>query len=303
MGGVVDYQHKLTGKIGDAINRQSRYHSSPFDVFLDHLMHYLMIEPMQKEVCPHMTHIVAEAMTVWGDQMDDQGRTWYDMLGWLYEYIASNYKRKGMGQFFTPPYLCDMMVRINNPVICERTNKNNVITGPTTIQDPACGSGRMLLAAASSWINAQQEEDYRYVDGFYMCANDLDAMCTKMTAINFVLHGLTGEVTCANGLWMEDDYRFGYQIETIPIWKYCMKMYNTLAKQVERGDSYEELDYFLNSMGGDKRAAIFELRTLAEACRLGKHYDSCLQMVKNKIHYYICYSDIDGKATYHSPPG
>lgn len=44
--------------------------------------------------------------------------------------------------------------------------------------------------------------------------NDIDPICTKMTAVNMALNGVVGEVLCMNGLDITGEtYRFGYQVE------------------------------------------------------------------------------------------
>lgn len=41
---------------------------------------------------------------------------WFDALGTLYEQIASNSKASFLGQFFTPPTVCDFMAQIQRPL-------------------------------------------------------------------------------------------------------------------------------------------------------------------------------------------
>jgi type I restriction enzyme M protein len=115
---------------------------------------------------------------------------WFDVLGTTYEIIASGSKRSGLGQFFTPKTVCDFMAKIQAP------------EEPVTdlrVNDPACGSGRTLLAFNS------------VAPGNFLYGDDLDPICTKMAAINLAIHGCKGQACNTNSLWPED-WRFGYQV-------------------------------------------------------------------------------------------
>lgn len=106
---------------------------------------------------------------------------WFDPFGHMYQTLASRSKASKLGQFFTPETVCNMIAKMNIPKDCIEQ----------LIGDPACGSGRMLLAAHS--INRMNH----YV------AQDLDKMCCKMTAINMALHCMSGIVIYGNTLSME----------------------------------------------------------------------------------------------------
>ena len=89
------------------------------------------------------------------------------------------------GQFLTPMPVCRMtakMTMANIELPADRRIK---------INDPCCGSGRMLLAAAEIHRDA----------AFY--AQDVDARCVKMTTINLALRGLFGYVVHGNTLTLE----------------------------------------------------------------------------------------------------
>ena len=137
-----------------------------------------------------MTHewvMVQDRMVV-----GDGPHGWYDALGTFYEVIASGSKKGIMGQFFTPETICQLMVQING------FDDSKVGKG-LTVQDPASGSGRMLLACHAA------------APGNYQFGADLDGICAKMTAVNMCIHGCVGQAVCMNSL-DPDDWRFGYQI-------------------------------------------------------------------------------------------
>lgn len=139
------------------------------------------------EIIVRMWH---EHIAVQHAQVADGG--WYDLLGTVYEAIVSRSKSSAMGQFFTPSTVCDFMASING------ADESHTGKG-LTVNDPACGSGRTLLA----W--------HAKAPGNFMYGDDLDPMCTKMAAINLCIHGAQGQVSNTNSLTL-DDWRFGYQI-------------------------------------------------------------------------------------------
>lgn len=96
---------------------------------------------------------------------------WVDPLGDYYEALASNSKKSSFGQFFTPKSICDMMANFVTP---KEWGKK--------INEPCSGSGRMILASN------------QITTGNYFIAQDLDAICCKMTAINMSMHEIRGEV-------------------------------------------------------------------------------------------------------------
>lgn len=100
---------------------------------------------------------------------------WFDFFGHFYEANAIS-KQKGFAQYFTPPTICDFMVKILDPMQKE------------SIAEPACGSGRFNIAT-----HAQNPK-------LFHVGNDLDFTCVKMAALNFMIHGIKGVVTCEDTL-------------------------------------------------------------------------------------------------------
>ncbi|AEI46784.1 N-6 DNA methylase [Runella slithyformis] len=121
----------------------------------------------------------------------NRGKMWYDALGAFYEVIASSSKASHLGQFFTPPDVVDMLTMIT----ADKAREG----GRQRIADPCSGSGRMLVSF------------HAHFPGNYCFAADVDAICTKMTALNMMLHGCEGQAVCMNSL-DPDDWRFGYNV-------------------------------------------------------------------------------------------
>ncbi len=111
----------------------------------------------------------------------------HDPVGDLYMQTVS---KDHMGQYFTPEHVCDLLATISVGV---SENGKSVL-------DPACGSGRMLLAAAK--INRYQV--------FY--GADLDEVCCRMAVVNMLLQSLTGEIAHMNSL--SNEFFTGYHIST-----------------------------------------------------------------------------------------
>lgn len=158
--------------------------SQVFNDFLTYIIHYFTPNAKPLESWKYKTEQTAvfwDMFREWIKIMDKQisCNEWYDAFGDLYmTCVASKMKQQGTGQFFTPEGLCDMMAEINS--VEKMTGKY--------ANDPACGSGRTLLA----W-------HVRNI-GNYLCAEDIDRTCCLMTVCNFIIHGCVGEVIWHNSL-------------------------------------------------------------------------------------------------------
>ena len=119
-----------------------------------------------------------------------------DVLGEFYELHVAN---KNSGQFFTPWHICTMIAKLNGAIAESETTRRQ------RILDPACGSGRMLLASAKT---LGYDQEYYGID--------IDLHCVKMAAINLFLNGIFhAEVMCADSL-RPDDFRVSYRISFLP---------------------------------------------------------------------------------------
>jgi type I restriction enzyme M protein len=111
------------------------------------------------------------------------------------------------GQYFTPTPICEM---ISAMTIGEG------IENRETILDPACGSGRMLLAAAKQNRHS----------AFY--GADLDSTCCKMALINMLLNSLHGEISHMNSL--SNDFYTGYSVSTTMVNGYHIPYYTEFTE-------------------------------------------------------------------------
>lgn len=167
-----------------------------FTDFVDHAVHSFSLEggdhfPEHQEFF-HGWH--QEAMK--GTRFNLPGQ-YTDAFGDVYMELVSRYKSKALGQYFTPPNICSMISRIveGEPRPGEKV----------TVNDPACGSGRMPIDFCVRYMAKGGET--------WLVANDLDPLCAKMTAVNMAINGVMGEVTCNDGLWSSvKNYRFGYLV-------------------------------------------------------------------------------------------
>lgn len=128
---------------------------------------------------------------------------WHDAFGDLFMEWAGS--KNALGQCFTPASICDMMADVTfgdtkpeaPKLNCNGFGKRFIVS------DCACGSGRLLLAAASKMERIGAEKPY-------LIGEDIDAMCCKQTAINMMIHGCFGEVICHDTLCEPGEARFGY---------------------------------------------------------------------------------------------
>ena len=123
-----------------------------------------------------------------------------DVLGEFYEQHISNGRN---GEFFTPYPICQFMASITNAKTEEIDEEEK---RSLKILDPACGSGRMLLA--SYQVNGTGHEYYGI---------DINRTCAKMTALNLFFNGVwNSEVLCANAL-LRNDFVISYRISLFPL--------------------------------------------------------------------------------------
>lgn len=136
----------------------------------------------QPDEIEKFAHAMAELWMDYSEHVLPDGG-WYDGLGRWFEANTGKFGRDALGQFFTPEPICEMMARIlHSDALPER------------MMEPACGSGRFVLAFS------RQSPAHQYTK--FHCT-DVDHRCVKMCVLNMVMHGLSGYVTWGDTLSME----------------------------------------------------------------------------------------------------
>lgn len=173
------------------------FHSDPYTVFNDMLDVFIAAFTLgkQEEIYERIkSKYGSEKMTRFSEMLawviiDLEKRE--DLLGDVYMELSSKSKASAFGQFFTPMHMCIMMSQL----------LGNEKKG--SVMDPACGSGRMILAAGF------EMSDFDKLRSSFF-AVDLDPTCIKMCVVNAYLFGLKGYYVCGDSLALKAS--FGYQI-------------------------------------------------------------------------------------------
>lgn len=116
-----------------------------------------------------------------------------DFLGVVYGDLGLLTAKKG--QFFSPYSVCKMMAgaTLEKDSIEKRIAEHGYIT----INDPACGAGATLIAAANTlWL----DYNINYQTSALFTANDIDPVVAKMCYIQLSLLGCPGYVAVADTL-------------------------------------------------------------------------------------------------------
>jgi len=158
---------------------------------------------------PELARAVPQLVETYGRAVEQEA-PFSDVLGSCYMQIASHGQKQWLGQFFSPASVCDLKAAMALGPLRER--------GLTTICDPACGSGAMLLAACRRVLR---------VDGLpglkRMSVNgiDLDPVCVDMAAAQLLAncntHGVQlGEIRILHGDALGDPMRLRLVVHATP---------------------------------------------------------------------------------------
>jgi type I restriction-modification system DNA methylase subunit len=140
-----------------------------------------------------------------------------DFLGNIF--MQLNMGNKRLSQFFTPYNISSMMAEITLP---DKINKKRIIK----ILDPSCGSGVMLISAAS----VLEKRDKNYQKYVLLVGQDIDSSCAYMTFIQLSILGVPAIVKCGDSIID----KINWQRETL--WFHQYNIGPRLEKQEELED-------------------------------------------------------------------
>ncbi len=127
------------------------------------------------------------------------GKQDYDVLGFIYEYLISNFAAnagKKAGEFYTPHEVSVLM----SEIVAEHLKDRKQIK----IYDPTSGSGSLLInigKSAAKYINGDGKIDYY--------AQELKENTFNLTRMNLVMRGIKpANINVRNGDTLEDDWPF-----------------------------------------------------------------------------------------------
>ena len=188
-------------------------HATAFEQLLNLMVHWLEIEDKSPHVMPRIGNEAAQAlvtlMRIFFSALHTElaHRKWVDLFGdYFMEYGAN---KKDRGQCFTPDSVCDVMARLSLSINggTDFDSMRHHVPGfgrKVVVNDCACGSGRLLLAAGTTYRHTTHKNDV------YLVASDIDDRCCKQTAINILVHGFYGEVACMDTLMGESTFSHGW---------------------------------------------------------------------------------------------
>ena len=119
-----------------------------------------------------------------------------DYLGVLY--MRSETQSKGAGQFFTPYSVSKMCAEVSIPekMVNDYIEQDKILT----LNEPACGSGGMIIAAVDILYN---KYDFNYSRNLLVECSDIDARCVHMAYLQLACAGVPAIIYQRDTLTME----------------------------------------------------------------------------------------------------
>ena len=120
-----------------------------------------------------------------------------DVLGEIY--MEAELGSKVTGQFFTPYHLSKLCASLVNPASTESFSDEL-----TTLNEPSCGGGGMIIATAA----VMKEAGIDYQKRLRVVAQDLDWRCVYMCYVQLSLLGI--DAICVQGNTLQEPFTLGY---------------------------------------------------------------------------------------------
>lgn len=145
-----------------------------------------------------------------------------DVLGEMFH--ALNLSNEWNGQFFTPFHIADMMAKMMIGPQDEAIKEKGYIT----LNEPTCGSGAMIIAAAKSLV----ENNLSPSNNMCVLAVDNDIRCAMMTYIQLSYLGIPAVVVHGDTLRVQEYTRFYTPIYMLGgwLWKEPMSITDKLCE-------------------------------------------------------------------------
>ena len=169
--------------------------SNTITIFHDELWHereLTYLDTMRKYTADEINKLCE--MTGWLIETLEEGPD--DVLGKIY--MESGMGSKSAGQFFTPFHLSELCARIGLIGMIEEYKEGK--TDKITINEPACGGGAMILAAAK----AIHESGINYQTAMEVVTQDIDWKGVYMCYVQLSLLGISA--ICVQGSTLEEPY-------------------------------------------------------------------------------------------------
>ncbi len=117
-----------------------------------------------------------------------------DFLGSIF--MELNLGNKSGGQFFTPYHVCALMAATTVDDILAQVKEH----GYATINDPCCGAGATLIAAAHEARKQLEKANLNYQNHILLAGQDIDEIAALMCYIQLSLLGVAACVKVGNSL-------------------------------------------------------------------------------------------------------
>jgi type I restriction-modification system DNA methylase subunit len=154
-----------------------------------------IIKKYDKEMQTLITEIFAKIFVLLSQQINP-AVGFNDYLGELY--MRSETSNSKAGQFFTPYCISKAcaQIAVNEGVIKEAIEKDRILT----LNEPACGAGGMIVAAADVLYF---EHRFNISRNLFVECSDIDPRCVHMTYLQLGLAGIPAVIFKRNALTME----------------------------------------------------------------------------------------------------
>lgn len=138
-----------------------------------------------------------------------------DILGSLYMELGLSSAQNG--QYFTPPYIAELMVQMTYGDKLQKLTKPFI-----TLHEPACGSGGMVLAFAKNLISLQQNP----AEKMWASCIDINRLAALICYLQLSLWNIPAEILVGNALTMEIKERWLTPAHMLHDWDFKLRLKN-----------------------------------------------------------------------------